>query len=188
MANFKDIATNGKKLNTFVNSTIRSYNSVATKLHHAACMTLFHIAQYGEGHALNTFYNGLRKNDQTALRLWIGKHTQYVDLDDDGKTKNWIAFTAKDGFRVVKGKEQYRKDVYDLDDLIALDAFYNKDVRDPKAFDLAAAITMLKKAVDNVNSKSEKNNVALPESIARLLKDASTIVAEEAAKLEKEAA
>lgn len=188
MTNFKDIATNGKKLNTFVNSTIRSYNSVATKLHHAACMTLFHIAQYGEGHALNTFYNGLRKNDQTALRLWIGKHTQYVDLDDDGKTKNWIAFTAKDGFRVVKGKEQYRKDVYDLDDLIALDPFYNKDVRDPKAFDLAAAITMLKKAVDNVNSKSEKNNVALPESITRLLKDASTIVAEEAAKLEKEAA
>lgn len=166
----------GKALTAFAASVIAKYNVVAGELHAAACMTLFHVAEYGECHALNLFYKGLRVNDQTALRVWLGNNATYGEKDN---LRPWLKYTVADGFKVVKGTQDYRKDKFTLNDsvelvindkanLIAVKPFYEKNVRDRDAITLEALIEILHSAASRVTKRAENEAIKLPAAIIKL--------------------
>jgi len=173
--NLNEVANNGKTLKKFVGVTIANYAKVALSLHQAACMTFFHSAQYGDCDALNMFYRGLRVNDQTALRVWVGNNATF--LADDNTVKPWIKWTKETGFAVIKGLEDKRKNLFLVDaieegktTLITLPAFYEKDVKDKDAITLEALIAMLGKAAKRVNDQATKEGLTLPVGVSNLVR------------------
>ena len=185
------IGANGKSVMSFAASTIRAYSKLSVQLHQAACLTFYQAAQYGNCDALNVFYAGLRVNDATALRVWIGSHSSYVNLDD-GSVKNWIKWNSKDGFSMVKGVEQFRKDMFTVDEevtgktmLLALKPFYDKDVKDAKAFTLEELQTMLAGAGKRAAKKATDEGIALPASVTALINEIDRETSTELAALKR---
>lgn len=194
-AKFDVVATanDDKKLKAFVASTLAKYNTLAVTLHQAAAMTFFHVAEHGECFALNMFYRGLRVNDQTALRVWFGKHATY---GENGIAKNWIAFTTKSkedglpGFSIVKGRQDQRKGKYDLtaeNDTNPLnwEPFYARDVRIPSTWDLEKALETLNNAIAKVEREREKTGVELPPDVEDLAVKMQAMVTAKLADLPK---
>lgn len=188
--NLSAIASGKKSLIAFVAVTLGDYSKVATQLHQSACMTFFHTAQYGDCDALNLFYQGLRVNDQTALRVWIGKHATYLHMVEGEETtlRPWIKFSQKDGFTIVKGLEDKRKDLFTIDTneegktmLLSLKPFYDKNVKDKDAITLEALITMLAKAGKRVKDMANKENVALTPGLKALINEIDRDTAKEMA-------
>lgn len=188
-------------ISKFNTDTLSSYAKTAVLLHQAACLNLFHTAEHGDCSQLNVFYQGLRVNDQTALRVWLGTHCSYVDLDN-GEMRQWIKFTAKDGFRVVKSTEANRKGMFIVerneneeeailngDDnktiLINLKPFYEKNVKDKDALTLEALLNILGKAAERVTKQAKEENIALPADILNLTQSTKNTVAKELAALER---
>jgi len=167
-------ASDNKKLGAFIASTIVKYNTMAVVLHQAACMTLFHVAEFGECHALNKFYRGLRVNDQTALRVWFGKHATYADGDVE---KAWISFSQKSkedglpGFSMIKGKLEKSKDRYALSEvkgklnLLDLPSFQMQDVRDPSVMTYEKLLQIMVKAITKADAESDKTGIAIPADV-----------------------
>ena len=185
------IGANGKSVMSFAASTIRAYSKLSVQLHQAACLTFYQAAQYGNCDALNVFYAGLRVNDATALRVWIGSHSSYVNLDD-GSVKNWIKWNSKDGFSMVKGVEQFRKDMFTVDTeetgktmLLSLKPFYDKDVKDAKAFTLEELLTMLAGAGKRAAKKATDEGIALPASVTALINEIDRETSTELAALKR---
>lgn len=195
------VADNKDALGALVVSTIKSYKALAITLHQTACATFWHTAQHGECHALNEFYNGLRVNDQTALRVWIGTHATYVDLAE-GKVKPWIKFSVKDGFSVIKGTQDHRRDMFLVernpdetaaivngDDnktiLINLKPFFEKNIKDKDALTLEELIKMLAKAADSVTKKAGDEGIALPADILTLTQSMKVTTSKELANIER---
>lgn len=186
-----EIGNNGKSVMSFASSTIRAYAKLTIQLHQAACLTFYQAAQYGNCDALNVFYAGLRVNDATALRVWIGSHSSYVNLDD-GSVKNWIKWDAKKGFSMVKGVEQFRKDMFTVDTeetgktmLLSLKPFYDKDIKDAKAFTLEELLTMLAGAGKRAAKKATDENIALPAGITALINEIERETATELAAVKR---
>lgn len=195
------VAANGPALAALVASTIRSYKAVGNSLHQTACALFWHVAEYGETHALNEFYKGLRVNDQTALRVWFGKHATFVDLASSS-VKPWIKFSTKELFTVVKGTQDNRKGLFLVernpdeqaaivngDDnktiLINLKPFFDKDVKEKDALTLEELIKMLAKAADSVTKKSTDEGIALPADILTLTTSIKNTTAKELANIER---
>jgi hypothetical protein len=185
------IGANGKSVMSFAASTIRAYSKLSVQLHQAACLTFYQAAQYGNCDALNVFYAGLRVNDATALRVWIGSHSSYINLDD-GSVKNWIKWNSKDGFSMVKGVEQFRKDMFTVDEetagrtmLLALKPFYDKDIKDPKAFTLEELLTMLAGAGKRAAKKATDEGIELPASVTALINEIDRETSTELAALKR---
>lgn len=161
------IANDAKATSSFVTTTINAYKKVAMSLHNAACITFWHVAQGNDPKPLNDFYNGLRVNDRTALRVWFGEHSAFVDLASN-TTRNWIKWSEKKGFELVKGCEDYRKDMFTVGeqvegktDLLTLKPFYEKNVKDKDALTLEALMNMLLKAAEGVTKKAGDEGIAL---------------------------
>jgi len=183
--NLFEVANNGKALKRYVNGTLEKYNNAFIALHNSACMTVFHAAQYGECSHLNAFYNGLKVNDQTALRVWIASHFT-LPVESEEKPLIWLSFKASEnpngqvtnkktgkaivGFFVVKGTEPKRKDAYVLDELLAGPKFFDKNVKDPDATDLTVLLTMLASVAKRVDNKADKEGIQLPADIANLIR------------------
>lgn len=185
-----EIANNGAHIAKLVAGTIASYTKVAKALHETACATFFHVAQGNDPKPLNDFYNGLRVNDKTALRVWFGEHASYTDIEN-GQTRMWLRFTEKDGFSLVKGCEAYRKDLFALGDatdmqtdLLALKPFYEKNVKTPSAITLEDLIRILGKAAESVTEKAKKENINLPADVLSLTTSIKNCTAKELAALE----
>lgn len=185
------VADNKDALGALVVSTIKSYKALAITLHQTACATFWHTAQHGECHALNEFYNGLRVNDQTALRVWIGAHATYIDLAD-AKVKPWIKFSVKEGFSVIKGTQDMRKGMFLVEDvaegkttLITLKPFFEKNIKDKDALTLEELIKMLAKAADSVTKKAGDEGIALPADILTLTQSMKNTTAKELAAIER---
>lgn len=182
--NLFDVANNGKALKRYVNGTLEKYNNAFVALHNAACMTVFHAAQFGECSHLNAFYNGLKVNDQTALRVWIAANFT-LPVEGEEKPLIWLSFKASEnpnglvenkktgkkivGFFVVKGTKDHREDAYVLDELLAGPKFFDKSVKDPDAIDLTTLLSMLASAGKRINSKADKEGIQLPTDITNLL-------------------
>ena len=181
--NLFDVANNGKSLKRYVNGTLEKYNNAFVALHNAACMTVWHAAQFGECSHLNAFYNGLKVNDRTALRVWIGKHFP-VPVEGEEKPYIWLNYstspdangiaTNKDGakikgFYVATKSEKHRKDVYSLDELLAGPKFFDKNVKDKDAIDLPALLSMLAKAMERGEKQSDENGIALPDDLVNAM-------------------
>lgn len=168
--NLHEIATNGKALNGYVAATIKAYGNLAVRLHTTAAMVVFHSLQYRECSALNSFAKGLRVNDLTGLKLWIAKHTLVPgesERNPGDKAATMIGYSKDKGFFVRKGIKS--EDAFTLDELIALDPFYNKNVQDKDAMTLAKLLEMLAKSAKRVGSGAEDNDIALPPAIVELL-------------------
>lgn len=189
------IAADSKAIAKFNSDTLSSYSKTAVLLHQAACLNLFHTAEHGDCSQLNVFYQGLRVNDQTALRVWLGTHCSYVDLDN-GEMRQWIKFTAKDGFRVVKGTLEKRQGMFTVEAdeavendtrtvLMNLKPFYEKNVKDKDALTLEALLNILGKAAERVTKQAKEENIALPADILNLTQSTKNTVAKELAALER---
>lgn len=191
IATLTDIASDAKKLVSFVGTTITGYNKTAIALHQTACMTFFHTAQYGECHALNLFYQGLRVNDRTALRVWIGQHATFIDIAN-GSVRPWIKYNEKEGFSVIKGCEAHRKDMFTINEqvegrtmLIGLKPFYEKNVKDKDALTLEALVSMLAKAAKSVTAKATAEGIELPAGVKSLVSSINRETAVELAALQR---
>lgn len=170
----KAIAHSAAHLTKMVNSTVLSYKKLATKLHEAAGATFLHAAEYGNCQPLNKFYEGLRVNDQTALRVWLGEHASFVDIANS-ETRHWLKFKEKGGFYIVKGTEAHRKDMFVIgeqvegrDDVLSWKPFFEKDVKAKDSITLEDLIKMLGKAAESVTKKAGDEGIALPADILLL--------------------
>lgn len=169
------IGLEGKTAMAFAASTVKAYAKLAIQLHQAACITFFRAAEYGDCDSLNLFFAGLRVNDQTALRVWIGQHSSYVNLDNQ-EVKNWIKWNAKDGFKIVNGVEAHRKGMFTIDEqvegktmLIGLKPFYDKNVKDKDAITLEELAAMFSAVAKRVKSKAESEGLTMPVELANLV-------------------
>lgn len=183
------IANDSKALNTLVSNTIKAYKAVGVQLHQTACALFWHVAEHGECHALNEFYNGLRVNDQTALRVWFGEHASFIDLANN-ESRNWIKFSTKEGFSVVKGTLDHRKDKFLVEDvaegkttLIALKPFFEKNVKDKDALTIEELVSMLAKAADRATKKAADENIQLPADILKLTTEIKNVTGKVSADL-----
>ncbi len=170
-----DIAHTHKLLKRFTDGTVLALTKMDVRKHQNAVMSVFHAAEYGECSSLNTFFDALKVNDQTALKKWIVDNFSYVEGEE---TARWLNFTTKKdgngkaiGFHVIKGVEDKRKGVYDFDELMSLAPFYAIDVSAPKVYDLNALLDMIIKAGDQIKAKSKKNDITLPAGFASALED-----------------
>lgn len=175
----------GKLSMQFIGTVNRAYAKLSVQLHQAACLAFYRAAQYGDPDALNAFYGALRVNDQTALRVWVGQHSTYMDLENQ-EVRPWLKWSKDKGFALVKGKEEYRKDMFTIDSeetgktmLLMLKPFYDKNVKDKDALTIEALITMLAKAAKNVKDKSTKENLKLPADVLNLVQSIENCTAKE---------
>lgn len=179
----------GKKAMTFAAQTVKAYGKLAIQLHQAACLTFYRAAQYGDCDSLNVFYAGIRVNDQTALRVWIGQHATFVDIAN-GDVKPWMKWSKEKGFTIVKGTEPHRKDMFTIDEevegktmLLSLKPFYDKDIKDPKAFTLEDILNMLGKAAKQAAKKAKDENIPLSADVNNLITSVNNLTTKELAAL-----
>lgn len=181
----------GKLAMAFIGTVNRAYSKLSVQLHQAACLAFYRLAQYGCPDAMNALYGNLRVNDQTALRVWVGQHATYIDLENS-EVRPWVKWSKDKGFAVVKDREQFRKDMFTIDSeetgktmLLLLKPFYDKNVKDKDALTIEALITMLAKAAKNVKDKSTKENLKLPADVVNLVQSIENCTAKELAALER---
>lgn len=181
----------GKLSMQFIGTVNRSYAKLSVQLHQAACLAFYRAAQYGDPDALNMFYGALRVNDQTALRVWVGQHCTYMDLENQ-EVRPWIKWSKEKGFAIINEREAYRKDMFTIDSeetgktmLLMLKPFYDKNVKDKDALTIEALITMLAKAAKNVKDKSTKEKLQLPADVLNLVQSIENCTAKELAALER---
>lgn len=65
------IISDGKKLSAYIQSTLKGYKTYGARVHIAVVSALAFAAATGQNAMLNQVYEGLRSNDQTAMKLFI---------------------------------------------------------------------------------------------------------------------
>lgn len=173
-----ETAVSGKLLKSFTNATIRAMAKLDNRKHQNAVMVVYHAAQFGECFALNALYNAFKVNDQSAFKRWIVDNFSYTEEGSETPLF-WLDHTSKKGpdgkpigWRVIKGREAHRKDVYDFDKLMSLAPFYAIDLSKPKNWDLNALLEVIIKASDTVTKKANKEGIKLPAGFATALEEA----------------
>lgn len=99
-----EIITDGAKLNTRINSTLKTYASVGARIHVEFISALWHAATNGNPFYLNRLYAALRSNDQQAAKLFIRRAHAIVGLEGenpDGLSSEVIQAATEKG-EVVK--------------------------------------------------------------------------------------
>lgn len=139
----------------YIKQTLSMYSKLHDRLHFAACVAIHHAAEYGNADVLTTLHAGLKRNDQTALRVWLGSKTAY-DIEGEDKvvtTENWIDFSS-DSFHVKKGTETFRKGLerYFPETLLNGSKFADRSAKEPDPFDTEAA----EKAFENAYRRLER--------------------------------
>lgn len=184
-------SVDGKLSMAFVTSVNKAYTKVTAQLHQAACLVFYRAAQYGDCDGLNAFYGNLRVNDQTALRVWFGKHATFLDLEK-GAMSAWIKWDKVKGFYIVKGTESRRKDIFSIEGdeegkqpLLALKPFYDKDVTSKDAITLEALFAMLQKTADSIQSKAKKEKIDLPADMLNITSSMKNYASKELEAIER---
>lgn len=169
----------GKGITSFVTGVLTDYIKLSVRLHLAACVTFYHAMQSGDTRPLNAFFNGLRKNDSDALRIWVGKHSIVeVTTETDVEERKTMGFKKDNGFVVLPKSEDIRVGAWTLDGLFDLPSFQDVDQKaEAAALGLAEILAMLVKAKKTTEKKAEENGVTLPDSIKTLLADIEAGVA-----------
>ena len=152
---------NEGQIKAYITETINMYNTVRGRLHSAASLAIHHAQQTGGAQLLNVLFEGLRINDQTALRVWFGKVATVNTVLADGEEADicWLLYKKDTGFNVKKGSEGYRKDAKSWDATLEMAPFYDKDVSDRTEPSLAAILNYLA----GIQKTLEKKQLALPE-------------------------
>ncbi len=74
------LITDGALLDKHITSTLRAYDTVHRNLHVAAVSAIHNLAKSGNPARLQRLYDGLRQNDQTALKLFIRRSNILVGV------------------------------------------------------------------------------------------------------------
>lgn len=178
------VAADNKALTGYIAETVRGYKSLAVQLHTSAAMALFHALQFREASAMNALYHGLRVNDQTALRLWVGRLTLTpgnTERNATDKAASLIGYTKDKGFFVRKGLKS--EDAWALDDLLAAEPFFNKNVQDRDALTLDKLLTLLGRAASNAETKADENDIVLPDEVKKLIGDITSVTTKAKARI-----
>lgn len=152
------------------------YRKVATRLHHTACVVLYHAAETGDNRPLNTFFNGLRQNDRDALRVWVGKAASY-EVEGEAEPKSFITFKKDSAFSVVKGTEEIRVGRFNLEVMLHGTSFQDiNQEKEAKPLGLVEILNMLARIEKQVTKKADENGVELPASIKHQLTSMTNVV------------
>lgn len=168
------VADPNKNVGKVVADVLTLYTKTAVRLHHAACISMFHAATTGDIRPLNTFFNGLRQNDRDALRIWVGLKCTFEYENDKGEVENkkFIGFKKGAGFNIVKGTEEVRVGHFDLGTLISGNSFMDVDqAKESKVLSLADLLAMVSKLEKQVIKKADENDIELPETFKKMLAD-----------------
>ena len=185
-----DMAT--AAIGSFITSTLSDYNKLSDRLHAAAIMAFVHAADHGDPSHLNTFFFGIRENDQNMLKAWLLKFSSYEDVvAGETVTKQWIGFRTKEGKKgesiglFVKPKtEALRKGKFSPPEMYKGDAFF--DTPDPKGkpMTLETIYAFLSKIDGQLGKKEEKaseesadGNVEVDNDLHELTKNLSAMAA-----------
>ena len=181
--------TNIGAASKFIAATLVSYNAVSANLHISACVGIFQAANYGRCENIGKLYHGLRKADQLAFRVWLGKHSSY-ELTIDGKTtkRNWLEFDSKAQtfeatFKVKPKSEESRKASVAATEetILAENPFFNKEVsRSDDPFTLTDLLANVKRFIATQRKRAEADELTIPaninEEFAKLMAIAETPV------------
>lgn len=69
------------KLSSHIANAIKQYQSSGRAIHVSVVSALYHAATTGDPRYLTQIYEGLRSNDQTAVRMYIRRVSAIVGLD-----------------------------------------------------------------------------------------------------------
>lgn len=124
------IVKDAGKLNQLVNTTMKNYASVGKALHVALVSAIHHTMASGNTDVLTRIHNGLRTNDQAALRNYLrrihiaaGIGTPVFETGLDAEVYQAAAakgavlnFSKKDGnrFKIINGRMEQRKFITNL--------------------------------------------------------------------------
>lgn len=170
-------ATNGEALvGEMLKATNDLYRKVATRLHHTACVALYHAAETGDIRPLNTFFNGLRQNDRDALRLWVGKAASY-EVEGEAEPKRFISFKKDAAFSIVKGTEDNRVGHLNLEVMLHGTSFQDiNQEKEAKPLGLVEILNLMARFEKQVTKKADENGVELPASIKHQLTNMTNVV------------
>lgn len=174
MTEFKLDFADLKAGSRFIAKTLASYNAVAANLHIAASMAIHQAAAFGRCENLGKLYDGLAKNDQTALRIWVGKQSAYtVEIDGKETPKHWIEFDGKaksfEGrWKIKPGTEEKRKASKAFEPAaIVLEQPFTVKENDKKndPFTMVDLLSSVKAFIKRTKTKAENENLAIPAAI-----------------------
>jgi len=155
----------------FISGVLVAYNAVASDLHIAACVAIHQAAAFGRCENLGKLYDGLRKNDQLALRIWIGKQSSYMVTVDNVETKkHWLAIDTKaktfeTRWTVKKGTDEMRKasKAFTPAEIVAEQAFHVKENNkkdDP--FTMVDLLASVKAFIKRTKTRADNEDLAIP--------------------------
>lgn len=79
------LITDGKALGKYITSTMKGYQSYGARVHIAVVSALAFAAVTGQNGFINTIYEGLRSNDQQAVKLFIRRASAINGMVLDGE-------------------------------------------------------------------------------------------------------
>ena len=192
--NMKLDFANVKDASKFIGRVLVAYNAVASDLHIAACVAIHQAAAFGRCENLGKLYDGLRKNDQMAFRIWLGKQSAYMVTADNVETKkHWLALdtkakTSAERWTIKKGTDEMRKasKAFTPSAIVAEQAFHiqeNDKKDDP--FTMVDLLASVKAFIKRTKSRAENDDLAIPADLmaefTKLEAIASTMPAAKAA-------
>lgn len=155
----------------FIAGVLVAYNAVASDLHIAACVAIHQAAAFGRCENLGKLYDGLRKNDQVALRIWLGKQSAYMVTADNVETKkHWLALDTKaktfeTRWSVKKGTDGHRavSKAFNPAAIVAEQPFHVKENNkkdDP--FTMVDLLASVKAFIKRTKTRADNEDLAIP--------------------------
>lgn len=169
--NMKLDFANVKDASKFIGRVLVAYNAVASDLHIAACVAIHQAAAFGRCENLGKLYDGLRKNDQVALRIWLGKQSAYMVTADNVETKkHWLSLdtkakTSAERWTIRKGTDEMRKASKALTPttIVTEQAFHikeNNKKNDP--FTMVNLLASVKAFIKRTKTRADNDDLAIP--------------------------
>lgn len=192
--NMKLDFSNVAQASKFISGVLVAYNAVASDLHIAACVAIHQAAAFGRCENLGKLYDGLRKNDQVALRIWLGKQSAYtVTINGEEVTKHWLSLDSKakefkDRWTIRKGTDEVRKasKAFTPASIMGEQPFHVKENNkkdDP--FTMVDLLASVKAFIKRTKTRADNEDLAIPADLmaefTKLEAIASTMPATKAA-------
>lgn len=161
------------KLLKLVANLLKGYAQMHDDLHAMACSVCYHAAKHGDVRPLNTFFNGLNVNYQTAFRFWIGRA---FTANEKARCLEW---SKKEGWAMIGKTDAERKSFITMIEHRLLNPdgktftrFYERNVITEQYFfgdeDIAAALHRLINKAETDDPDKRKATKVSPELLIAL--------------------
>jgi hypothetical protein len=161
----------GNSWSKYIKDTFTLYAKVGDRLHTAAAYALHQAATFGQTGPMNDLFKGLRENDRTALRMWIGAHATYVQVSDDpekdDKIVAFVRYMKDDGFKMLKGADRHIvKADFTLENTLNLPSFLDEKIqKEGKAISLEDLLKLAAGFKKNFEKRAESKEVDVPNDL-----------------------